>query len=158
MKSIIAVTAFTALVSTLGPASASNTARSLAVSAFALQKLTLSATLLSFEGQTSDGAVDPDLNGCIGVAYKNDPITGDHLILKNNCYEAAHVFFFASPQIHGATHLKPGDSDNTYQSHDKIVAAGGVSIYACPEGDIPRQADGTLAYNGVNNRFRCNRK
>jgi hypothetical protein len=109
-------------------------------------------------GTDTGGPFDPDLKDCITPTYKNDPITGDHLILKNNCDEAAHVFFYASPQIYGGVHLKPGESDNTYQSHDKIVAAGGISIYACPEGDIPRQADGTLAFNGNNNSFRCSRK
>jgi hypothetical protein len=157
MKSITLV-ALTALVSTLGPHSTSDTATAQTAPQFALQSLALTAIPLSFEEEASDGPFDPDLNQCIGVSYKNDPITGDHLILKNNCYEYAHVFFYASPQIHGATHLKPGESDNTYQSHDKIVAAGGVSIYACPEGDIPRQADGTLAFNGVDNRFRCSRR
>jgi hypothetical protein len=158
MKSIFALVALTALVSQLSPHSASGAVPAQEAPMLVLQSLTLTAIPLSFEGQASDGPFDPDLNQCIGAFYKNDPITGDHLILKNNCYEAAHVFFYASPQIHGATHLEPGESDNTYQSHDKIVAAGGVSIYACPEGDIPRKADGTQASDGVNNQFRCSRK
>ena len=130
MKSIFALFALTALVTPPSPHSASAAAPApvQAGPLFAMQTLTLTANLLGFEGQASGGPFDPDLNQCIGVSYKNDPITGDHLILKNNCYEAAHVFFYASPQIHGATHLKPGESDNTYQSHDKIVAAGGVSV------------------------------
>jgi hypothetical protein len=158
VKSIFDLVVFAALVSSPGTNSASGTTPEQEAPLLAIQSLTFTAIPLSLEGQASGDAVHPDLNQCIGVSYKDDPITGDHLILKNNCYEAAHVFFYASPQIHGATHLKPGESDNTYQSHDKIVAAGGVSIYACPEGDMPRQADGTLADNGINNKFHCSRK
>ncbi|WP_162538144.1 hypothetical protein [Granulicella sp. WH15] len=54
--------------------------------------------------------------------------------------------------------LDPGEATNTYAAHDKILAAGGVSIYTCPVNDIPRQADGTVPYNGVNNHFRCSQK
>jgi hypothetical protein len=104
------------------------------------------------------GPFDPDLNNCVVYFYKNDPITGDHLILQNNCSVRARVWFYASSQAYGAESLDPGEAGNTYAGHDKIVAAGGVSIYACPEGDMPRQADGTLAENGVNNRYRCSRK
>jgi hypothetical protein len=104
------------------------------------------------------GPFDPALNDCIVYFYKNDPITGDHLILQNNCSVRARVWFYASSQAYGAESLDPGEAGNTYAGHDKIVAAGGVSIYACPEGDMPRQADGTLAENGVNNRYRCSRK
>ncbi len=104
------------------------------------------------------GPSDPILNDCIGLSYKNDPITGDHLILQNNCSVRAQVYFYASSQVSGGEALDPGEAGNTYAAHDKILAAGGVSIYACPVGDVPRQADGTLAYNGVNNHFLCSRK
>ena len=104
------------------------------------------------------GPSDPILNDCIGLSYKNDPITGDHLIIQNNCSIRAQVYFYASSQVSGGEVLDPGEAGNTYAAHDKILAAGGVSIYACPVGDVPRQADGTLAYNGVNNHFLCSRK
>ncbi len=104
------------------------------------------------------GPSDPILNDCIGLSYKNDPITGDHLIILNNCSIRAQVYFYASSQVSGGEALDPGEAGNTYAAHDKILAAGGVSIYACPVGDVPRQADGTLAYNGVNNHFLCSRK
>jgi hypothetical protein len=104
------------------------------------------------------GPSDPDLRDCIAPTYKNDPITGSHLILTNNCSVRASVYFFASSQAHGSVDLNPGEADNTYAAQNEIAAAGGVSIYACPVGDIPRQADGTLAYNGANNHFRCSRQ
>jgi hypothetical protein len=107
---------------------------------------------------TTGGPYDPDLNNCVVYFYKNDPITGDHLILQNNCSVRAQVYFYASSQVYGGAAIDPGATDNTYASHDKILAAGTLSIYACPVNDIPRQADGTLAYNGVNNRFLCSRK
>jgi len=101
---------------------------------------------------------DPDLISCIVPTYKNDPVTGDHLLLQNNCSIRAQVYFYASSQVHGGVALDPGEVDNTYAAYDQITAAGGVSLYACPIGDTPRQADGSLAYNGVNNHFRCSRK
>ncbi len=117
------------------------------------------ATSSSASGsQENAGPFDPILNDCIGVFYKNDPVTGDHLILKNNCDERARIYFYASSQIHGAETLDPGEAGNTYAGHAEILAAGGVSIYACPENDVPRQADGSLAYNDVNNHFRCSRR
>jgi len=112
----------------------------------------------SFGAEQSAGPFDEKLNNCVGHFYQDDPGTGRHLVIKNKCLVAAHIFFYVSPQIHGGTHLKPGEVDNTYQSEEKIVAAGELWIYACPEGDLPRQADGTLAFNGPNNGFRCSRK
>jgi hypothetical protein len=104
------------------------------------------------------GSFDPSLNDCVVYFYKNDPITGDHLILRNNCSVRARVWFYASSQVYGAESLNPGEAGNTYAGHDKILAAGVLSIYACPVDDVPRKADGTQASNGVNNRFRCSRK
>jgi hypothetical protein len=109
-------------------------------------------------GSDTGGPFDPNLNDCIVYFYKNDPITGDHLILQNNCSVRARVWFYASSQVYGAESLDPGEAGNTYAGHDKILAAGALSIYACPVDDTPRQADGTQASNGVNNRFRCSRK
>jgi hypothetical protein len=109
-------------------------------------------------GTGAGSTSDPILNNCIGLSYKKDPITGTHLIIQNNCTVRARVWFYASSQVYGATTLDPGDADNTYAGQDKILAAGGVSIYACPDGDTPRQADGTPAYNGVDNHFRCSRE
>jgi hypothetical protein len=109
-------------------------------------------------GADTGGPFDPILNDCIGLSYKNDPITGDHLIIQNNCSVRAQVFYYASSQAYGGVTLNPGEATNTYAAHDKILAAGGVSIYACPVNDIPRQADGTVPYNGTNNHFRCSRK
>ncbi len=112
----------------------------------------------SFGSSDTGGPFDPNLNDCIVYFYKNDPITGDHLILQNNCSVRAQVYFYASSQVHGGVAIDPGATDNTYAAHDQILAAGVLSIYACPVNDIPRQADGTLAYNGVNNRFLCSQK
>jgi hypothetical protein len=101
---------------------------------------------------------DAALNFCVSYSYKADPITGAHLILQNNCSVAARVWFYSSPQIHGAATINPGDADNTYAAQDAIAAAGGVSIYACPAGDIARMADGTQASMGRNNPYDCSRK
>jgi hypothetical protein len=109
-------------------------------------------------GSDTGGSFDPDLNHCITPTYKNDPITGTHLILTNNCSVRARVNFYASSQVHGAVDLNPGEADNTYAAQNEIAAAGGVTIYACPLGDVPRKADGTQASNGNNNPFRCSRK
>jgi hypothetical protein len=109
-------------------------------------------------GSDIGGPFDPDLNNCVVYFYKNDPITGDHLILQNNCSVRAQVYFYASSQVHGGVAIDPGATDNTYAAHDQILAAGPLSIYACPVDDTPRQADGSLAYNGVNNRFNCSQK
>jgi hypothetical protein len=109
-------------------------------------------------GSDTGGPFDPSLNDCVGYFYKNDPITGDHLILQNNCSVRARVWFYASSQVYGGESLDPGEAGNTYAGHDKILVAGTLSIYACPVDDTPRQADGTLAYNRVNNHFRCSRK
>jgi hypothetical protein len=112
----------------------------------------------SGSGGSAMGPFDPDLNNCVVYFYKNDPITGDHLILQNNCSVRAQVFFYASSQVYGGAAIDPGATDNTYAGHDKILAAGALSIYACPVNDIPRKPDGTLAYNGLNNRFLCSQK
>ena len=104
------------------------------------------------------GPFDPNLNQCVVYFYKNDPITGDHLILQNNCSVSARVWFYASPQAYGAATLAPGEATNTYASHDAIIAAGVLSIYACPADDIAREPDGTQAFTGANNRFLCSRK
>jgi len=104
------------------------------------------------------GARDPDLRSCITPSYQADPITGSHLILQNNCSVRAQVYFYASPQANGGVVLTPGEADNTYAAQTDIAAAGGVSIYACPVGDVPRKADGSVAYTGVNNQFGCFRQ
>ncbi len=108
-------------------------------------------------GSGIGGPFDPDLDNCVVYFYKNDPITGDHLFLQNNCSIRAQVYFYASPQVHGGVAIDPGEVDNTYAAHDQIIAAGNLSIYACPVNDTPRQTNGSLAYNGINNRFLCSR-
>jgi hypothetical protein len=112
----------------------------------------------SSDGTDIGGPFDTDLNACIDLSYKHDPVTGTHLIIQNNCSVRASINFYASSQVLGAVDLNPGEADNTYAGQDKIAAAGGISIYACPVGDVPRKADGTQASNGVNNQFRCSRK
>jgi hypothetical protein len=111
----------------------------------------------SRSGSSDRDPSDPILDSCIALSYQTDPITGTHLIIQNNCSIAARVYFYASSQVYGAETLDPGAVTNTYASQDKIAAAGGVSIYACPVGDVARQADGSVAYNGVNNHFFCSR-
>ncbi|QHN03788.1 hypothetical protein FTO74_10690 [Granulicella sp. WH15] len=110
------------------------------------------------DSSATGGATDPGLSYCVQIAYKADPITGSHLILQNNCGVTAQVYFYSSPQISGATTLSPGQTDNTYAAQDKIAAAGGVSVYACPVGDTPRTGDGKLAYSGRNNPYSCSRR
>jgi hypothetical protein len=109
-------------------------------------------------GSNNAGPFDPSLNNCVVYFYKNDPITGDHLILQNNCSVRAQVYFYSSSQVHGGAAIDPGATDNTYAAHDQILAAGALSIYACPVNDIPRKPDGTLAFNGLNNHFLCSQK
>jgi len=109
-------------------------------------------------GTNAGGPYDSDLNQCVVYSYKNDPITGNHLILQNNCSVPARVWYYASSQAYGAATLAPGESTNTYASHDAIIAAGVLSIYACPADDIAREPDGTQAFMGANNRFLCSRK
>ncbi|WP_162538154.1 PDZ domain-containing protein [Granulicella sp. WH15] len=109
-------------------------------------------------GTSAGGPYDPDLNQCVVYSYKKDPITGDHLILQNNCTVSARIWYYASPQAYGADTLAPGEATNTYASHDAIIAAGVLSIYACPSADIAREPDGTQAFMGANNRFLCSRK
>jgi hypothetical protein len=109
-------------------------------------------------GSSALGVRDPDLRSCITPSYKGDPITGSHLILQNTCSVSVQVFFYADSQDSGGVTLSPGGTDNTYVAENAVKAAGGVSIYACPDGDFPRKPDGTLAYTGVNNQYGCFRK
>jgi hypothetical protein len=109
-------------------------------------------------GSSAGGSYDPALNSCVVYFYKKDPITGDNLVLQNNCSISARISFYAGPQVYGAVTLASGGVDNTYQSRNAVNAAGPLYIYACPANDIARKTDGTQASMGPNNRFVCSRQ
>jgi hypothetical protein len=106
------------------------------------------STATSAEGASARQA---NLNTCVTAIYGNDGI----LSFENRCPQDAHVLFYANANVYGGLHIARGASESTGYNGTQVAQAGGISMYACPEGSNPVDGNGQSVAKQRGARYFC---